>query len=224
LARKKRYDLLVVKSRKLKIKNILLGHHQDDLFENFFIRLLRGSGLKGIISLDKKTKIEEINLLRPLLDQKKEDLVFISEYVFNFYVKDPFNNDEKFLRIGVRRLINELKKKGLDRKKFNTTLKNLKYSNDVISFYVKKNLEKNTLHSYKKNRIILNKDFFKQPYEVIFRSFSDSLNIINGKYYPVRGKKIDKILNEIQENSFLKRTLGGCILEKVNQTIIISKE
>jgi tRNA(Ile)-lysidine synthase len=224
LARKKRYDLLIVKSRKLKIKNILLGHHQDDLFENFFIRLLRGSGLKGIISLDKKTKIEEINLLRPLLDQKKEDLVFISEHVFNFYVKDPFNNDEKFLRIGVRRLINELKKKGLDRKKFNTTLKNLKYSNDVISFYVTKNLEKNTLHSYKKNRIILNKDFFKQPYEVVFRSFSDSLNIINGKYYPVRGKKIDKILNEIQENSFLKGTLGGCILEKVNQTIIISKE
>ena len=50
------------------------------------------------------------------------------------------------------------------------------------------------------------------------------IKIIGGKYYSVRGKKIDKILYEIQENSFLKGTLGGCILKKVNQSIIISKE
>tara|TARA_Y100000992_G_scaffold195840_1_gene133169 strand:+ start:1264 stop:2292 length:1029 start_codon:yes stop_codon:yes gene_type:complete len=224
LARKKRYDLLFSKSRKLNIKNILLGHHQDDLYENFFIRILRGSGLKGIISLDKKSKIDGINLLRPLLDQKKEDLIYISKHVFNFYVKDPFNEDEKFLRIGIRRLINELQKKGLDRKKFSSTIRNLKYSNDAISFYVKKNLDHNASYSIKKNRIILNKNFFQQPYEVIFRSFSDSIGLIGGRYYSVRGKKIDKILNEIRENSFLKGTLGGCILEKVNQTIIISKE
>ena len=46
LARKKRYELLVLKCYQLDINNILLDHHQDDLFENFFIRLLRGSGLK----------------------------------------------------------------------------------------------------------------------------------------------------------------------------------
>ena len=224
LARKKRYDLLLAKSRKLKIKNILLGHHQDDLFENFFIRILRGSGLKGLISLDKKSSVEEINLLRPLLDQKKDDLIFISKQAFNFYVKDPFNEDEKFLRIGVRKLIYELQKKGLDRKKFYTTIKNLRYSNNAMGFYIKKNIDKNTSYSVKKNSIILNKNFFQQPYEVIFRSFSDVIKIIGGKYYSVRGKKIDKILYEIQENSFLKGTLGGCILKKVNQSIIISKE
>ena len=224
LARKKRYDLLLSKSRKLKIKNILLGHHQNDLFENFFIRILRGSGLKGIISLGKKSKFKGINLLRPLLDQKKEDLIFVSKQVFNFYIKDPFNEDEKFLRIGVRKLINELQKKGLDRKKFNKTLQNLKYSNDVITFYVQKNIDFNTSYSVKKKRVIINKNFFQQPYEVVFRGFSDLISIIGGKYYSVRGKKIDKILNEIEKNSFFKGTLGGCILEKVSQTIIISKE
>ena len=224
LARKKRYDLLFSESRKLKIKNILLGHHQNDLFENFFIRILRGSGLKGIISLDKKSKIDGINLIRPLLDQKKEDLIFVSKQVFNFYVEDPFNEDEKFLRIGVRKLIYELEKKGFDRKKFSMTIQNLKYSNEVISFYAKKNVDLNSSYSVKKKRIILNKNFFQQPYEVIFRSFSDLISVIGGKYYPVRGKKIDKILNEIKKNSFLKGTLGGCILEKVSQTIIISKE
>ena len=70
-ARKKRYQLLFAESDKFKIHNILLGHHRDDLYENFFIRLLRGSGLKGLISLDKKSEINGKILLRPLIDQKK---------------------------------------------------------------------------------------------------------------------------------------------------------
>ena len=35
-ARIKRYALLTKNCEKFKITNILLGHHQDDLFENFF--------------------------------------------------------------------------------------------------------------------------------------------------------------------------------------------
>ena len=60
--------------KSLSINHIVLGHHQDDLIENFFIRLLRGSGLKGLISLDKKSTNNNINLWRPLLDLKKIDL------------------------------------------------------------------------------------------------------------------------------------------------------
>ena len=56
-ARKKRYELIISKCKNLNINNILLAHHQDDLFENFFIRILRGSGLKGLISLSKKVKL-----------------------------------------------------------------------------------------------------------------------------------------------------------------------
>ena len=67
IARKKRYSLIISKAKKLKIKNILIGHHLDDLFENFFIRILRGSGLNGLISLDQETQIDKINILRPLL-------------------------------------------------------------------------------------------------------------------------------------------------------------
>ena len=165
-----------------------------------------------------------IKLLRPLLGQKKEDLLFISKHIFNFYIEDPYNKDEKFQRIKIRRSLKELQKFGLDKKKFLITIKNLKHSNDVVSFYVNKNLEKNTFFSPKKNKLIINKEFFDQPHEVIFRSLSDSLKSLGNKYYPVRGKKLDKIIKEIQKNSYVKITLGGCILEKINQTVIISKE
>ena len=224
VARIKRFELLISKCKKLGITHLLLGHHQEDLIENFFIRILRGSGLKGLISLSKKTKWQNVTILRPLINQKKEDLVFISKKVFDFYVEDPTNNDEKFQRVRIRKLLNGLKNDGLDRKKFIKTIENLKKSNDVVNYYVAKNLENNSFFSHKKNHLILNDKFFKQPHEIIFRSLSDSLNFVSKKYYSVRGKKIDKIIKDIQKSSFSKSTLGSCLIEKVNQTVIISKE
>ena len=56
-----------------------MGHHEDDFIENFSIRLLRGSGIKGLTSLDKKTTIKKKNILRPLIDIKKDDLIFIAK-------------------------------------------------------------------------------------------------------------------------------------------------
>ena len=44
IARKERLKLLFKKCEKYKINNILLGHHEGDLVENFFIRMIRGSG------------------------------------------------------------------------------------------------------------------------------------------------------------------------------------
>ena len=224
LARKKRYEILFKRCEKSKIKNILLGHHQDDLLENFFIRLLRGSGLKGLISLDKKNKVDNKILLRPLINQKKEDLVFLSKYIFNFFVEDPSNKDEKFKRIKVRALIEELKKNGLNKKKFIATIKNLKRSNDVVNFYTRENIKKNSFFLYKKNKLILSEEFFNHPYEIVFRALSESIKLIGKKYYLVRGKKLDRILKDIKNNSLTRSTLGGCVLEKVNETLIITKE
>ena len=223
-ARIKRFEFLLSKCKKLGIKYILLAHHREDLFENFFIRILRGSGLKGLISFSKETKLQNVKILRPLLDQKKEDLVFISKKVFDFYVKDSSNDDEKFQRVRIRKLLKGLKNDGLDQKKFIKTIENLKGSNDVVNYYVKKNLENNSFFSHTKKHLILNDKFFKQPHEIVFRSLSDSLNFVSKNYYSARGKKIDKIIKDIQKSSFSKSTLGSCLIEKVNQTVIISKE
>ena len=69
-----------------------------------------------------------------------------------------------------------------------------------------------------------NNIFFQQPYEVIFRSFSRSIQLIGEKYYSVRGKKLDKIIKDIINHQLFRATLGNCMIEKVNQTVIISKE
>ena len=224
LARKKRYELLFSKCKQFKINKIVLGHHLEDLIENFFIRMTRGSGLKGLVSLEKKNKIQGKYLLRPLLNFRKKDLIYISKNVFNFFVKDPSNDNEKFKRIRIRKLINELEGNGLDKDKLFLTIKNLKKSNRSINFYVEQNKNLNSNYCYYKKELILNQNFFNHSYEVIFRSISDLIQFVGGKYNAVRGKKIDNILMKMKKNSFKKATLGGCIIKKVSQTVILSKE
>ena len=224
IARDKRYELLISRAKKYKIKNILLGHHLDDLFENFFLRILRGSGLNGLISLDKKTKKNEVNLIRPLINVDKKDLIYISKKIFESYVEDPTNQDDKYKRVKVRNFLRQLGLEGLDRNKFFLTIKNLKIANENIKFYIKKNLDENVTFLQNKKNAILKESFFFQSDEVVFRSLIEMIQTVGKKYYPVRGKKIDKIIKLINLKSSFKVTLGGCIIKKVNGTIILLKE
>ncbi len=204
----------------------MLGHHLNDVLENFLIRIVRGSGLNGLISFNKISKYRDqnINILRPLLDIEKKDLISIAKIIFNFYINDPSNKDEKYKRTRIRNLLHSLEKEGLDIKKLELTINNLKDSDRSIKFYVDRNLNKNSKLLKKDKTYILNKFFFDQSHEVIFRSLTKIIQIIGKKYYPVRGKSMDEVINAIKQKSFTKLTLGGCFIERINETILISRE
>ena len=227
LARDKRYSLLTNQCKKNKVNYLLLGHHADDLYENFLIRLLRGSGLKGLTSFGKTSEYKKngIKILRPLINLEKKELIYLSNKVFNFFIKDPSNLNENFKRIRIRNLMENFKKEGLDKKKLKLTIRNLKDSDQSINFYVKKNIDQNTRFFNKKNTFILNNFFFDQSHEVIFRSLSFLMKLVSGKYYVARGKSINDLIKKIKLNKIsTKVTLGGCFVEKINETVLISRE
>ena len=124
----------------------------------------------------------------------------------------------------IRKLILELNKEGFDKKKLDLTIKNLKSANSAINFYVEKNIQDNAKFIKQKNIYILNKFFFNQSEEVIFRSISSILKLVSGRYYAPRGKSILDAIYNIKSNKFKKLTLGGCYIEKVNETVLISNE
>ena len=226
VAREKRYSLLTNECKKSKIKYLLLGHHLNDLFENFLIRIVRGSGLNGLISFSKNTKYrdQDLNIIRPLLNLEKKDLLYISNKVFSFFVKDPSNTNEDYKRTRIRNLLYLLQKEGLDIKKLKLTINNLKDSDKSIKFYVDRNLKKNVVFLKRKNTYILSNNFFDQSHEIIFRSLTGLIQKIGKKYYPVRGKSINELIKKIDKKSFTKVTLGNCYVERVNETVLISQE
>ena len=222
LARKKRYNILINQSKKFKINYILFGHHLDDVYENFFIRLLRGSGLKGIVSLDKKTSTNKVNILRPLIQVEKKDLIYISKKVFNKFVEDTSNEDETFKRVRIRNLIKNLETEGLDKNKFKSSIQKLKSVNQSIEFFSEKNLKENSIIFH--NKAVLKKEFFNFPQEVLFRSFSKILQLVGKKYFSPRGKKVINILQNLENKITFKSTLGNCVIKKINKTVIVYKE
>ena len=226
IARDKRYSLLANECKKNNIKYLLLGHHLNDLLENFLIRIVRGSGLNGLISFSKSTKYrgQDLNIIRPLLNLEKKDLHYVTNEVFSDFVKDPSNINEDYKRTRIRNLLQSLENEGLDLKKLKLTINNLKDSDKSIKFYVDKNLKKNSVFLKRKNIYILNSNFFDQSHEIIFRSLTKLIQKIGKKYYPARGKSINELIEKINKKSFTKVTLGGCFIERFNETILISQE
>ena len=117
-ARDMRYALLSNYCLKNKVKYLITAHHGDDQIENFFIRLLRGSGLSGLSSMPEKIKYNKnLKILRPFLKFEKRDLKYVTLNYFKTYIKDPSNKNEKFLRVRIRRYRKNMEKEGLDTKK-----------------------------------------------------------------------------------------------------------
>ena len=226
IARKKRYYLIYKECLKNRVNFIFVAHHLDDLYENFIIRLLRGSGLKGLVSFSQiaTNYNNKLKILRPLISFKKNELDNVVKKVFKFKFEDPSNKNIIFKRIRIRNLINYLKSEGLNLEKLRLTINNLGDSNFTISYYIDKNIEYNSKYFKNKNYYILNRDFFKQPHEIVFRSLIKLFKIVGNKYYPPRGKSINSLLSKFETKKIKKINISGCILEKINNSFIIYKE
>ena len=226
IARKKRYNLIYNECLKDKVNFIFIAHHLDDLYENFIIRLLRGSGLKGLISFNKTNTNynDKLKVLRPLIYYKKIDLNYITKRVFSFKFEDPSNKNINFKRIRIRNLIENLKSEGLNLEKLILTINNLSDSNLTIDHYVIQNIKCNSKYNSKKKNYILNNDFFNQPHEIVFRSLINLLKKIGNKYYSPRGKSISQLLRKLGSGEIKKINISGCILEKINNSFVIYKE
>ena len=224
-ARDMRYALLSNYCIKNKVKYLITAHHGDDQIENFFIRLLRGSGLSGLSSMSEKVKYNKnLKIIRPFLKFEKKDLKYVTLNYFKTYIKDPSNKNEKFLRVRIRRYRKNMEKEGLDAKKIIKTVDNLFSADQALNFYKNKALYKHASF-VSKNKCLINKKIFsEEAQEIIFKFFYDILPLVSGTYYPPRSKKVVNLINRLKGDKFAKSTLGGCIIEEKNNFILISKE
>ena len=224
-ARNMRYSLMSNYCLNKNIKYLITAHHMDDQIENFFIRLSRGSGLSGLSSMSESVSYNSnLEIVRPFLSIKKKDLKYVTLNFFKTYIQDPSNEDEKFLRVRIRKYRSNMEKEGLDTDKIIKTVNNLLSANKAINFYKNKALYKHGSF-LSKNRCLINTQIFsEEAEEIIFKSFADILSLISGTYYPPRSKKIINLIDRVRKAKFNKSTLGGCVIEKKDSYILISKE
>jgi tRNA(Ile)-lysidine synthase len=219
-ARDLRYDLFHKYCAKNKIKFLILAHHQDDLIENFYIRLIRGSGIKGLTSLQNIFEYSKnFYLLRPLLNFNKQELLTVTKKSYSSWIEDPSNKNDKFLRVRIRKMQTKLQKEGFDPKRIIKTIDNLNTAKNSLDFYIFKS-EKKYLNFYKEGYATLKSSIFNnEAQEVIFRVIIKAIHFVSGEYYPPRSDSLKGLMKNLLAKSFKSSTLGGCLIEK-NKNII----
>jgi tRNA(Ile)-lysidine synthase len=97
-ARRARHDALAQAAAREGCTSIATAHHADDRAETLLIRLLRGSGPRGLAVLPARSG----KLIRPLLRARRADvLAHIARHRLRF-AEDPSNRDRRFVRVRVR--------------------------------------------------------------------------------------------------------------------------
>ncbi len=77
---------------------LLLGHHQDDQFETFLFRLLRGAGITGLSGIKTKTKLGDLQIYRPFLNLSRNQLKAYADEQKLRWIEDESNDDPSFDR------------------------------------------------------------------------------------------------------------------------------
>ena len=223
-ARRIRYSLLTNFCKKRRIKTILTAHNFEDQVETFFIRLSRGSGLEGLSSMKQINKTNNnINLVRPLLDVKKIQLIKISKVIFGRFYKDPTNKNTKYLRTRIRNLKKSLETSGINYDQVFRSINNLASSRDTLELYFNK-IYKDTVKK-KKNKIFIRLEGLNSlNKEMKMRVLKKSIKDFTNSYYSPRSKKIFNLIDQIRAKKNPKLTLGGCIISREKNHIILKKE
>lgn len=91
---------------------VLLGHHKDDLIENFFIRIGRGSNVSGLTGMQIYSEVEGVRFFRPLLICSRSEIeAFLRENGVGSWAQDSSNLTCDFSRNVLRnRILPELYK------------------------------------------------------------------------------------------------------------------
>ena len=107
-ARAVRYGALAAWMHDRDIGALLTAHHLDDQAETLVMRLNRGSGVRGLAGMRRKSKVPgypDLALLRPLLSWRRAELERICSEAGVEPVSDPSNLDERFERVRIRRAL-----------------------------------------------------------------------------------------------------------------------
>ena len=152
-ARFERLNILRKYCNKHNILHLFMGHHYDDNLETFILRKVSGSNLQGLNAIKILSLYKNIQIIRPLLNFTKKEIIRFAKKNSLTWFEDPSNKNLVFARSKIRKFIsknNIIRNKIIIEYKKNTTV----YSDYIEMIY--SNLSIIILHlSYKSNDIIL---------------------------------------------------------------------
>ncbi|MDR3287110.1 MAG: tRNA lysidine(34) synthetase TilS [Prevotellaceae bacterium] len=97
-ARKLRYDWFENLRKQYYYSKIAIAHNKNDVVETFFLNLVRGTGIKGLLGITEKTE----TIIRPLLFASRAQIVDYANARNITFCVDETNSSNKFSRNRIR--------------------------------------------------------------------------------------------------------------------------
>ncbi len=133
LARIIRYDFFLEIAHQLNIDTILIAHNLNDHLETAYMNIEKKS-LSPYYGIKRENYYQDLRIIRPLLDIKKDDLQLYCDLKKIPYAIDSSNESDVYERNRVRKIINKFSEQKLNQFKtlvdeFNAL--NKKYNKDI---------------------------------------------------------------------------------------------
>ena len=203
-ARELRYEAIEKVLQNINYDKIATGHNLDDNIETFIFRLLRGTSLKGLKGIPE----ERENIIRPILQfEKKEILNCLQENKKN-YIIDYTNNENDYTRNYIR---NEIFPMFVNinptfRNKVNELIQEINNKERLKTYSEEKNTKEKFVQYLEKYDVELSRKKIDQIYETLYNENGDmNMNgskefyLGNGKILRKKYDKLEVIVEEKRE-------------------------
>ncbi len=190
--------------------DLLTAHHLDDQAETFLIRLQRGSGVDGLSAMAPVRVHQGVRILRPLLEVPRERLKSTLLKAGQSWIEDPSNEDDRYLRVQMRKALPTLDELGIDRDRLVSTAKamgraraGLEFSTDV--------LERTAVRWHPFGYAdVETVQLAAVPDEIALRLLARLIQRVGGSDYPPRLSSLETLLEAVRGEALGRgRTLGG---------------
>jgi tRNA(Ile)-lysidine synthase len=226
-ARAARYGLLqaFAESRQLQPAHLLTAHTADDQAETLLMRLARGSGVDGLSAMRTERVLpgSAIWHFRPLLDVPKARLIATLQARGIAWIEDPGNENAKFERIRIRRLLPLLAEAGIGAGAMALSARRLDRANAALEDLADRAWADCATSDWGASVTMNWGKLNSCPAELQIRLIARAVDVMGGNCPSARLAEIESVVGALRQ-PMPARTLGGTMLSVANGRISVYRE
>ena len=194
-ARRARYRLVAERIADTGAQALVLGHHMDDQAETFLDRLTRGSGVSGLsaMAIDEPAGPEGLRLLRPFLSVRKHRLEASLAARGCNWCRDPSNDDQKYKRSRLRRIMGLLEQEGLTAERLFETAGRMRRSREALDSVVD-NISSGLLENHRSGPARMDRGRYRDlPEDLRLRLLKHVVQTVTGRRPEPRLRQLESL-------------------------------
>lgn len=213
-ARDARYDILCKWCGRNGIRQLWVAHHAGDQAETFLFRLAHGSGVDGLSGMAAVSPYRDsgIDVIRPLLDRTKDEIVAYCTRAKIPFVTDPTNTNMKYARARLRQALPLLEAEGLTEKRLARTATRMRQAREALDFYAARIVKRHAIITQARATVGL-RALATAPGDMRIRVIRQVLDQMGAGAYGPRLDRLEDLVDGVFEDlAAAKRfTLGGFV-------------